>query len=42
VRVFRTDRISSVAVTAEVPPQRELQPGDLDVPGDTMSALSLV
>ncbi|GAA2627083.1 helix-turn-helix transcriptional regulator [Paractinoplanes durhamensis] len=41
VRVFRTDRISSVAVTAEVPPPRELLPGDLDVPGDRMSELSL-
>jgi predicted DNA-binding transcriptional regulator YafY len=41
VRVFRTDRIASVAVTAEVPPARELLPGDLDVPGDRMSALSL-
>ncbi|GAA0536823.1 YafY family protein [Paractinoplanes ferrugineus] len=41
VRVFRTDRISAVVVTAEEPPPRELTPGELDVPGDRMSALSL-
>ena len=40
VRVFRTDRISSVAVTAEVPPAREIGPGDLNVPGE-VNALSL-
>jgi predicted DNA-binding transcriptional regulator YafY len=42
VRAFRTDRIASVQVTAEVPQQRELAPGDLDIPGETMRRLSLV
>jgi predicted DNA-binding transcriptional regulator YafY len=41
VRVFRTDRIASVAVTAEVPAPRELGPADLSLPGEAMDALSL-
>ncbi|GIF21015.1 putative DNA-binding transcriptional regulator YafY [Actinoplanes tereljensis] len=40
VRVFRTDRIASVVVTAEEAPQRDLM-DDLRVPGEA-SALSLV
>jgi predicted DNA-binding transcriptional regulator YafY len=42
VRVFRTDRIAAVTVTAEEPPQRHLEFGDLQVPGEPMDALSLV
>ena len=41
VRAFRTDRIASVGVTAEVPPTRELAPGDLDIPHETVRRLSL-
>jgi predicted DNA-binding transcriptional regulator YafY len=41
VRVFRTDRIAAVGVTAEVPPVREFGPDELNVPGEVMSALSL-
>nr|WP_296069539.1 WYL domain-containing protein [uncultured Actinoplanes sp.] len=41
VRVFRTDRISSVVVTAEVPPPRELEPGEMDIPGEKVRQLSL-
>lgn len=41
VRVFRTDRIASVAVTAEVPPRREIAPEQLCPPDKVLSALSL-
>jgi predicted DNA-binding transcriptional regulator YafY len=41
VRAFRTDRITSAVPTAEVPAPRELGPGDLDVPGHLVRALSL-
>lgn len=40
-RAFRTDRITSVAATAEVPPPRELGEWDLDIPGQSLRALSL-
>ena len=41
VRAFRTDRISSVTVTAEVPPPRELRGEDLDIPYGTVRSLAL-
>ncbi|WP_433302381.1 helix-turn-helix transcriptional regulator [Actinoplanes sp. CA-030573] len=41
VRVFRTDRISSVTVTAEEPPPRELEPYDIDIPDKIVHALTL-
>jgi len=41
LRVFRTDRITSVSVTAEVPPHRSLRPEDLDVPRGSITQLSL-
>lgn len=41
VRVFRTDRIVSVGVTAEVAPPREPAAGDLDIPGEVVQRLSL-
>jgi predicted DNA-binding transcriptional regulator YafY len=41
VRAFRTDRIASVTVTAEVPPPRALQPYDLDVPDHAVRSLAL-
>jgi len=41
VRAFRTDRISSVTVTAEVPPPRELRGEDLDIPYGTVRRLAL-
>ena len=40
VRAFRTDRISSVAVTAEVPAPRVLRREDLDIPPDALSQLT--
>jgi predicted DNA-binding transcriptional regulator YafY len=40
VRAFRTDRISSVAVTAEVPAPRVLRREDLDIPADAVSQLT--
>ncbi|GIE96732.1 helix-turn-helix transcriptional regulator [Paractinoplanes rishiriensis] len=40
VRAFRTDRIGTVGVTAEVPPPRELAAGDLDIP-EGLAQLSL-
>jgi predicted DNA-binding transcriptional regulator YafY len=40
VRAFRTDRISSVAVTAEVPAPRVLRREDLDIPADALSQLT--
>jgi predicted DNA-binding transcriptional regulator YafY len=41
LRVFRTDRITSVAVTAEVPAPRVLRREDLDIPPGAISQLSL-
>ena len=41
LRVFRTDRIASVAVTAEVPPRREITPERLAPPGEPVDALML-
>lgn len=41
VRAFRTDRIASVTVTAEVPPPRELEPDDLDIPDHIVRSLTL-
>jgi predicted DNA-binding transcriptional regulator YafY len=41
VRVFRTDRITAVTPTAEVPPRRRLAAGDLDIPGEVMQRLTL-
>jgi predicted DNA-binding transcriptional regulator YafY len=40
-RVFRLDRITTVAVTAEVPPPRELHDGDLDIPHGRLRQLTL-
>ena len=34
LRAFRTDRITSVSVTAEVPMSRSLRSEDLDIPHD--------
>jgi predicted DNA-binding transcriptional regulator YafY len=41
VRVFRTDRISSVAVTAEVPPRREVAPEQLGPPDRILEAITM-
>ncbi|MET7402951.1 WYL domain-containing protein, partial [Dactylosporangium sp. NPDC005572] len=41
LRAFRVDRISSVAVTAEVPAPRTLRSADLDIPRDLVRQLSL-
>ncbi|MCR6488822.1 YafY family transcriptional regulator [Amycolatopsis sp. OK19-0408] len=41
IRVFRTDRITSVSVTAEVPPPRSLRREDLDIPYGVVEQLSL-
>ena len=41
VRAFRTDRITSVTVTAEVPPPRSLRGEDLDIPYGTVRPLAL-
>ncbi|MEC3975916.1 helix-turn-helix transcriptional regulator [Amycolatopsis sp. H20-H5] len=41
LRAFRTDRISSVSATAEVPPPRELRGEDLDIPYGVVSQLTL-
>jgi predicted DNA-binding transcriptional regulator YafY len=41
VRVFRTDRITAVAVTAEVPAPRPLWRGDLDIPDGVLRPLTL-
>ncbi|WP_238012930.1 YafY family protein [Dactylosporangium sp. AC04546] len=41
LRAFRVDRISSVAVTAEVPAPRTLRSADLDIPRDKVRQLSL-
>jgi len=42
VRAFRTDRISGVTRTAEVPPQRVLSDDDLDIPNHLVHHLTLV
>lgn len=41
LRVFRTDRITSVACTAEVPAPRPLRREDLDIPAGAISQLTL-
>jgi predicted DNA-binding transcriptional regulator YafY len=41
LRVFRTDRITSVSVTAEVPAPRSLRREDLDIPHGTVHQLTL-
>jgi predicted DNA-binding transcriptional regulator YafY len=41
VRVFRTDRITAVTVTAEVPSFRRLRREDLDIPYGVVEQLSL-
>jgi predicted DNA-binding transcriptional regulator YafY len=41
LRVFRTDRITSVTVTAETPPHRELRQEDLDIPAGKLKQLVL-
>ncbi|WP_318306370.1 helix-turn-helix transcriptional regulator [Amycolatopsis solani] len=41
VRAFRTDRITSIAVTAEVPPPRPLRREDLDIPYGVVEQLTL-
>ncbi|HTT53985.1 MAG TPA: YafY family protein [Streptosporangiaceae bacterium] len=41
VRVFRTDRITSVSVTAELPAPRSLRAADLDIPHGIVSQLTL-
>jgi predicted DNA-binding transcriptional regulator YafY len=42
IRAFRTDRITTVTTTTEVPPPRTLAPDDLDIPGERVRALTLV
>ena len=41
IRAFRTDRIASYSVTAEVPPLRRLRPEDLDIPYGDVHQLTL-
>ncbi len=41
LRVFRTDRITSVTVTAETPAPRELRQEDLDIPAGKIKQLVL-
>ena len=41
LRAFRTDRITSISVTAEVPAPRSLRRADLDIPYGTVRQLSL-
>ncbi|MBE8516353.1 WYL domain-containing protein [Amycolatopsis sp. H6(2020)] len=41
IRAFRTDRIISFTVTAEVPPLRRLRPEDLDIPHGDVQQLTL-
>jgi predicted DNA-binding transcriptional regulator YafY len=41
LRAFRTDRITTVSVTAEVPPPRQLRREDLDIPLETLRQLTL-
>ncbi|WP_436522358.1 helix-turn-helix transcriptional regulator [Actinoplanes sp. HUAS TT8] len=42
VRIFRTDRITTITPTREVAPARVFPEGDLDIPGDRRERLSLV
>ncbi len=42
VRAFRTDRITTATVTAEVPPSRSLAASDLDIPADKLRPLALL
>jgi predicted DNA-binding transcriptional regulator YafY len=41
LRAFRTDRVTSVSVTAEVPPARPLRREDLDIPQGPVRQLTL-
>jgi predicted DNA-binding transcriptional regulator YafY len=41
LRVFRTDRITSVSATSEVPAPRSLRREDLDIPDGVFYQLSL-
>ncbi|WP_372671053.1 helix-turn-helix transcriptional regulator [Amycolatopsis kentuckyensis] len=41
IRAFRTDRIASFSVLAEVPPLRRLRPEDLDIPYGDVEQLTL-
>jgi predicted DNA-binding transcriptional regulator YafY len=41
LRAFRTDRITSVSVTAETPAPRSLRREDLDIPPGKLSQLTL-
>jgi predicted DNA-binding transcriptional regulator YafY len=41
LRAFRTDRITSASVTAEVPAPRSLRRQDLDIPEGIVYQLSL-
>jgi predicted DNA-binding transcriptional regulator YafY len=41
VRAFRTDRITTVTVTAQVPPPRSLRHDDLDIPPSKLRSLAL-
>ncbi|WP_410571354.1 helix-turn-helix transcriptional regulator [Amycolatopsis sp. cmx-4-61] len=41
IRAFRTDRITSFSVLAEVPPPRKLRPEDLDIPYGDVEQLTL-
>jgi predicted DNA-binding transcriptional regulator YafY len=41
VRAFRTDRIGSVSMTAEVPAPRQLRREDLDIPHKLVHQLTL-
>jgi len=41
IRAFRTDRIGTMTVTAEVPAPREVGPADLDIPGELIHQLTL-
>jgi predicted DNA-binding transcriptional regulator YafY len=42
LRAFRTDRITSVTVTAEVAPPRDLRHEDLDIPAERIRQLTLI
>lgn len=41
MRAFRTDRIASVTVTAEIPPPRVLEPDAFDIPDHIVQSLTL-
>jgi predicted DNA-binding transcriptional regulator YafY len=41
MRAFRTDRIASVTVTAEVPPPRVIEPDAFDIPDHAVRSLTL-